>query len=147
MTREMRSWRQIALEQWRSGAVRQPWVRWLNKPAEVDPLIITMEGHTGPITRSSSHATLFPFACLHHVPPVLAVFTITNLRRHHLKIDSVSAAVQGGVHLRRAQDPHGQRGRVDATLGCVLWRSHRHHPRPSLAGGCWLALVLATIVV
>ena len=41
----------IALEHWNAGHVRQPWMRWLNKPSELDPLILVMDGHTAPVTK------------------------------------------------------------------------------------------------
>jgi hypothetical protein len=41
----------IALKHWQSGAVRQVWSRWLNKPVEVDPQILVMYGHTAPVQR------------------------------------------------------------------------------------------------
>lgn len=41
----------IAVQHWRDGWVRQPWMRWLNKPSELDPLILIMGGHTAPVTK------------------------------------------------------------------------------------------------
>jgi WD40 repeat protein len=41
----------LAVHHWQEGWVRQPWLRWMNKPSELDPLILIMDGHTAPVTK------------------------------------------------------------------------------------------------
>jgi hypothetical protein len=41
----------LAVRHWNDGWVRQPWMRYLNKPSELDPLILIMHGHTAPVTK------------------------------------------------------------------------------------------------
>jgi COMPASS component SWD3 len=41
----------VALEHWEEGTIRCQWVNYLNKPSELNPLILQMPGHTAPINK------------------------------------------------------------------------------------------------